>query len=519
MKHLILNGFMATGKTTVGRLVAGRLDLPFIDLDEEIERRTGGTVGRTFLEQGEAVFRGLEAEAIRDALSGPPTVIALGGGALLDDDNRERAESAGCIITLTCPAPEIECRVEGDEARPLLETRLEGESKLGRITALLEHRAPIYDLYPQVSTATRTPETAAEEVETWFRVLDRGDGGASYRLHFPGGLDTIVHFGAARPTGVDAVITDETVGVLHHDDIQSWSAGSPIISIRPGEDSKSLAEVERIYERLYASNVERGATVAAAGGGVVCDVAGFAAATFLRGCRFVALPTTLLAQVDAAIGGKTGVDFKGAKNLIGSFHPASDVYVDHRFLNTLDDSGIREGLAEMVKIAMVRDEGLFAKLQSLEVTDGIPSKPELIRRAIRQKIAVVAADPWERTGRRALLNFGHTAGHALESAVSYTIPHGECVAIGMMVEARIAENLGLLDRGARKAMGETLQRLGLPMYLPTVEARAIVKAMRHDKKRSGGTIRMIMLTRIGEGELAPVEEGAIHQALMEARAA
>ncbi|HEV3312886.1 MAG TPA: 3-dehydroquinate synthase, partial [Chloroflexota bacterium] len=417
---------------------------------------------------------------------------------------------------------------DGVALRPLLRTvGGDGNIQLNSIESLLERRAWIYDAYPAVSTARTTPSEAAAGVIRIFRQHREGTGGASYEVRFTEARATEIAFSPVldsddaewlldidgrRATGA-AIVWDEMVSKLYGDRFPRALARGPAkplrITLKSGEGEKTLDTIRDLYARFYHAGFERGATVIAVGGGVVTDVVGFAAATYLRGLGLVNIPTTLLGQVDAAVGGKTGVDFEGSKNLIGSFYPADTVVIDMSALRSLPVPRLREGLAEMIKIAMVRDPGLLSALAELSSAEEILTREDLIRRSVRNKVECVNHDPLELSGERALLNFGHTIGHALESVAEYAIPHGECVAMGMAAEARMALRLGCIDQSVVDALTSAILGLGLPLDMPDVDPNALIDAMRKDKKRTGGRIRMVVPKGIGSAELLPVEEGDI----------
>ncbi len=530
MRHLFLNGFMATGKSTLGPVVGSRLGLPFLDLDAEIERKSGTTIATIFESRGESEFRRLEEAALRTAIARPPSVIALGGGALQNNAARTAAESTGLIVTLSCSPVTAAARIQeqGEELRPVGMRTLGAEGVDG-LRRLLDRRAALYDPYPLVSTEG-SPESAIEEIVDLYRRHRSGERGAVYQLRFPTGEQTVVLFGSARLCDLDldgsrqiALITDSTVAGLHGPALDLATEGTEErisrIVIPPGEAAKNLDTVRAIYGSLKADELERGAVMVAAGGGVVCDVAGFAAATYLRGLELVLVPTTLLAQVDAAIGGKTGVDFDGVKNLVGSFHPARLVCVDSQFLNTLPEPALGEGIAEMVKIGFARDEALFGALEGLEAVGSIRERSDLVRRAVRNKIAVVSRDPFERTGERAVLNFGHTIGHALESLFDYRRSHGACVAMGMVAEARVAQRIGSLEGASADRLESLLSRLGLPTELPEVPLDDLRARMAQDKKRHGGKIPMVMGGTAGRVTLEPVALDEVTEGLAQVQRA
>jgi 3-dehydroquinate synthase len=503
------------------------LGLPFVDLDVEVEQRAQASVGEIFDRDGEAGFRSIEAAELKVALQRPAHVLAVGGGALQEDENRRMVEAGGLVVTLTCSLSELvrRAKVEGEALRPVLfRATAGGPAGIDALAKLLSSRSWLYDAYPAVSSDGIEPETAAEHVATVYRRYHEGRFGAAYELPFPAGVSSEILFGqipldgepgdlVAEGLSTAAVVSDATVsriaGRRLAASLSARGIATTTVEIEPGEEAKSLATVEMIYGRFQAARLDRNAAVIGLGGGVVADVAGFAAATYLRGLRLVSIPTTLLAQVDASIGGKTGVDLGGVKNLVGSFHPAARVVIDTAFLRTLPEARLREGLAEMIKIAVVRDPGLLNHLEELESASEIVDRPDLIRRAARNKVDIVKADPYERTGQRALLNFGHTIGHAIETTSGFSWSHGECVAAGMVAEARLALARGLVDASTVERLARPLCRFGLPTEPPACDTEAMVRVMEQDKKRADGRIRVIMLRGVGDAELQPVSRKEI----------
>lgn len=315
-----------------------------------------------------------------------------------------------------------------------------------------------------------------------------------------------------------ALVTSERVAALHGAGVEASLRDAdfdPIVVALPdGEEHKTLATVERLYDALLDAGIERRSPVVALGGGVVGDVAGFAAATVLRGVPVVQVPTTLLAQVDAAIGGKTGVNHRAGKNLIGAFHQPRAVLADVGVLRTLPRREYVAGLAEVVKYGLIGDPGLFAALErepeallQLEATTLI----DVVAACARQKAAVVAADEREETGRRAVLNFGHTVGHAVEALTAYRrFLHGEAVAIGLVAACRVSRALGLCDERLEERVTALLGRIGLPTELPEALRRPeLMVAMRTDKKMAGGRVRFVAIEDVGRTRLVELAASEI----------
>jgi len=354
----------------------------------------------------------------------------------------------------------------------------------------------------RVPLATTTDAQSA--VEPLVVRVDLACGGYDIVVG-PGLLSSLGELARVVGAGQGLLVADDTVAGLYGEvALQSLrEAGCRVClaTVPPGEDSKTLAQAERLYEACLTAGLDRGSTIFALGGGVVGDLAGFVAGTFMRGIRFVQAPTTLLAQVDASVGGKTAVDLPQAKNVVGVFHQPALVVADTEALETLPEREFRGGLAEVVKHAAIADVEMFAYLQaqSAEVLARAPYVLRaLVARNCQIKAEVVRADPRE-SGLRAVLNYGHTIGHALErAAATWDLRHGEAVAHGMVAEARVAEELGVAGPGLAKQLTTLLAALGLATDRPRVEASRALTALRHDKKLESGRLRLPLVPRPGE---------------------
>jgi 3-dehydroquinate synthase len=327
---------------------------------------------------------------------------------------------------------------------------------------------------------------------------------------------------ACGARGRVALVTSTPVDELHGEtarrSIREAGLDPLALSVPDGEAAKTPAVAAELHERLLDAGAERGTWVLALGGGTVGDVAGYAAATFMRGVPFAPAPTTLLAQVDASVGGKTGVNLPRGKNLVGAFHQPELVLVDLATLDTLPGRQLAAGWAEVAKAALIADAELFRYLES-SVDAVVERRPEAVSRlvasAIRIKAEVVGEDERDLNGRRALLNFGHTVGHALEGAAGYgTLLHGEAVAIGMSVASRIACELGFLSPEDETRSRSVLERLGLPVRLPAVSVDAVLERLKHDKKVREGRVRFVLTGPIGVASLhADVPHSLVRDAL------
>ncbi|MGE5629567.1 MAG: 3-dehydroquinate synthase [Caulobacteraceae bacterium] len=298
------------------------------------------------------------------------------------------------------------------------------------------------------------------------------------------------------------IITDDNVnklyGTLVYKGIIEAGLNCTLLSVSPGEKSKSLEVLAGIYEALAGFNINRGDIIIALGGGVVGDLAGFAAATYLRGISYIQVPTTLLAQVDSSIGGKTAVDLPCGKNLVGSFYQPEIVFIDTSFLATLEDRYLKDGTAEVIKYGCIKDKRLFERLLNYEkLKQCIEDMDELVYTCCSIKRAVVEADELDR-GERMLLNFGHTIGHAVEQYYNYEkYTHGEAVAMGMVQITKRSEEMGLTEKGSAAAIEEVLIKYGLPHQIPVKDRKELVRAMKLDKKFNGDSISIVLLSKLG----------------------
>jgi shikimate kinase/3-dehydroquinate synthase len=513
-EHLILTGFMGTGKTHVGREIARRLGRELVDMDALIEAREGATVAEIFARQGEAHFRHLEATLCRELAARPEgVVIATGGGALLPDDNMEIMAASGPVVCLTASPEEILRRLEAAGDRPLLEAG----DRAGRVSMLLTQRAEAYARIPlQVDTTGQTAAQVAERVMAATKTRPA----TSVRVRYPGGEYQVrLGWGLLAQTGRllrgeglegrVVLVTDHTVGDLYAEAVRQSlvAAGFEIALclVADGEAHKTLDTVRVLYDGFIGAGLDRHGAVLALGGGVVGDMAGFAAATYLRGVRLVQLPTTLLAMVDSSVGGKVAVDHPQGKNLIGAFKQPWLVIADPETLDTLPAAELANGLAETVKAGLIGDPALFQQIQD----HGPAPLAWLIKRAVRVKAGIVEGDPYER-GRRAVLNLGHTFGHALELLSDYTLAHGAAVSVGLAAAVRLSARLGLCDRAVVSDVEGVLARLGLATTYRDGAPIDVWRAMATDKKRRGGRLHFVLLRAVGDAFVTDqVEQGDV----------
>jgi shikimate kinase / 3-dehydroquinate synthase len=449
-RHLALAGFMGSGKTRAGQAVAERLARRFVDLDREIETRTGSTITELFVLRGEDGFRQVEERVAHDVLrNGEPLVVALGGGAVLSDATRKELAERAFTVLLDVDPETAWSRVEGTD-RPLARTKDEFHT-------LHRDRQPLYE---EVADADAHDPDGILLAAAGVNV----ESGAIDEL---GGL-------VPGDSPVELVVDAHVSGI--HGIRAQVALGSRDVSLHEvpaGEPAKTAAVLERLWGRF---TIGRDGTVVALGGGSTTDVAGLAAATFMRGVAWTAVPTTLVGQVDAGIGGKTAIDLPAAKNAVGAFHWPDRVVCDPSLLTTLAEAERLNGLAEVVKTGLLSGAPLWER-----------PEPEQVRACAAFKSGVCLADPYDR-GPRMQLNLGHTFAHALEAAAGYSLPHGRAVALGLLAALRLSG----LDDEAR-----IVQEVLGPEPLP-VDADAAWAALARDKKAERGAPRLVLLDAPGK---------------------
>lgn len=499
-----------------------------MDTDDEIVASQGMAIEDIFSRYGEDEFRRIERSALQRVARAENQVVSTGGGIIMDKRNRTVMEANGVVVLLEARPETILRRLSEQQdqdddaaARPMLEA----DDLSERVHSLKALRQFNYTLaHWTVHTDFLTPEDAAAEVIRGFEMVNArlqsqttsqdSSGLAAQVRSSSGDYPLWVGWDIIEELGerVRGMMNPSAAYIISDNNVQQQarraqrameSEGIPthLFFIPPGEQSKSLETAQHIYHWLASLKTERGHLILAVGGGVVGDLAGFVAATYLRGIPYAQVPTSLLAMMDSAIGGKTAVDLPLGKNLVGAFYQPRFVLADVSTLQTLDPRALASGWAEAIKHGLIMDEDLLNTFESLpdEIQSLQPEvATEVIRRSMAIKANVVSQDEKETLGIRVLLNYGHTIGHAIEAATGYdSYLHGEAVSVGMMGAANIGLGMGMMSDSEVERQRSILATYGLPLDAPGVDPEAVSQAMLSDKKVAAGMIRWVLLDGIG----------------------
>jgi len=519
--NIFLVGMMGSGKTTIGRSLAHSTGKTFVDSDLEIQERTGVKIPTIFEIEGEAGFRKRETEVLQELVKMDNVVLATGGGAILSENNRALLKRHGTVVYLRAAVTDLQRRTRHDKNRPLLQTK----NLHAKLTQLLAERDGFYreaahlvidsgsqgirNLVNKLAQQLVAYKKKNEMMQTITVDLVNSPEQRSYPIHIGNDLlsqaDLILpHLSQKRV----AIISNTTVAPLYLDKLREslgrHGVESVPVILPDGESYKNWETMNHIFDALLTHRCERNTTIIALGGGVVGDLTGFAAASFLRGVPFIQIPTTLLAQVDSSVGGKTGINHPQGKNMIGAFYQPQLVLADSSTLDTLPDRELRAGIAEIIKYGLIGDLSFFEWLEQ-NMEQLLVREPsvlhEAIRRSCEMKAEIVAADEKE-SGVRALLNLGHTFGHAIENGMGYGVwLHGEAVAVGIIMAAELSLRLNLINEADVLRIRKIFVDTGLPVVAPDFSTDKYLDLMSLDKKVSAGKIRFILLNRIGEASL------------------
>ena len=515
-RNIVLTGFMGSGKTTVGELIAEKTGRAFIDTDDLIEQRAGKSIPRIFEEEGENAFRDLETEAVQQAAQTNARVIATGGGAVMRPQNRKALRATGDVVFLDAEPETLLRRIQNDGTRPLLQT----ENPLEHARALLKERRSVYlqaDLTIQTErlTAAQTADAILEALQTVTQRVQVNLGERSYAIHIGrGALSRLPELLDFAPKGAKIAVCanvqiqrlygNTLVDSLNAAGYNAWKADLP-----DGEQHKTLQAAADLLNQFVENRMGRDSFVAALGGGVAGDIAGFAAAVYMRGVPLIQIPTSLIAQVDSSVGGKTAVDHPKGKNLIGAFHQPKLVLIDVDTLKTLPEREYSAGIAEVMRYGVIASEELFRTLET-RMADILRRDSLLMTQIAAEccaiKARIVELDERE-SGLRATLNYGHTFGHALETITGYKrFLHGEAVGVGMVCAAEMSAARGLARKEFCGRHRSLLRSAGLPSAVPSdINPEAMINAMKMDKKAVVSSqevqLRFIVSRKIGSAEI------------------
>ncbi|MET8346595.1 3-dehydroquinate synthase [Streptomyces microflavus] len=519
---VVLVGPMGVGKSTVGELLAARLGTTYRDTDADVVAEAGKPIAEIFYDEGEEHFRALERRAVAAALAGHAGVLSLGGGAVLDGATRELLADRP-VVYLSMDVDEAVRRVGLGAARPLLAVNPRRQWR-----ELMDARRHLYEEVARTVVATdeNTPEEVAQAI---IDALELPEGQAAPGVENTGmtqqGPTRIQVAGSAGSDPYEVLVGHQLLGelpqligdrarrvaVLHPEalagtgeavrqDLADQGYEAIAIQLPNAEEAKTVEVAAYCWKALGQTGFTRTDVIVGIGGGATTDVAGFVAASWLRGVRWIAIPTTVLGMVDAAVGGKTGINTAEGKNLVGAFHPPAGVLCDLAALDSLPVHDYVSGMAEIIKAGFIADPVILDLVEADPEGARTPAGPhtaELIERSIRVKAEVVSSDLKE-SGLREILNYGHTLAHAIEKNERYKWRHGAAVSIGMVFAAELGRLAGRLDDATADRHRTVLESVGLPLAYRADQWPKLLENMKVDKKSRGNLLRFIVLDALGK---------------------
>jgi shikimate kinase/3-dehydroquinate synthase len=514
--NLILTGFMGSGKDSVGMEIAKKTNLSFLSMDEFIVLKEKRTINDIFEKSGEEYFRKIEKQTLSQIKNIKNAVIATGGGVVKDKKNRETLSKIGKVIYLYTNLTAVKKRLESDKTRPLIKNR-------DNIIKIYNERMKkgIYESADlKIDTSAITPGKVSESILKNLKIKTNPQKqimkklivkteSKEYPIYIGYDLFRKNNSQINRKIKSDkvAIISNPLVGSLYIKELEKIliekGVKTTICIIPDGEKYKTFDTIKKIFDMLLKEKMDRSASIIALGGGVVGDLAGFAASTLKRGISLIHVPTSLIAQVDSSIGGKTGFDHPLGKNMIGTFYQPDMILIDIKKLLTLPEKEFRNGLAEVIKYGIANDLALFdilEKKQEKILNRDIELLEKIVTRCVRIKKGVVEEDEKEEKGIREVLNYGHTIGHIIEALSGYSkYSHGEAVAMGMVKEAELANKENLLAKKDFLRIKDLIKKYGLPISIPkNMNANKMRKYVEQDKKVRKGKIRLPVPTGIGK---------------------
>jgi 3-dehydroquinate synthase len=522
-ENIILIGFMGSGKDSVAMEVAKKTDLSFISMDDYIVLKEKRTINDIFKSSGEEYFRKVEKKTLKSIKNLKNVVVATGGGVVKDEENRKILSKMGKVIYLYTSLNAVKDRLDKDKTRPLILDK-------NNIIKIYNERMEkgFYEFADEkIDTSAITPAKVAGKILEPLKMGSKveGKGLKKYTLKAESkkypiyvGSDILKgnnsNIDLSLKSDKAAIISNPLVGALYIKETKSMlmeKGIKPYICIIPdGEKYKNFDTIKKIFDMLLKENMDRSSSIIALGGGVIGDMGGFAASTLKRGISLVHIPTTLIAQVDSSIGGKTGFDHPLGKNMIGTFYQPDMVLIDIKKLLTLSEKEFRNGLSEVIKYGITHDAELFEIFENKQkeiINRDVKLLKEIVSRCVKIKKEVVEEDEKEEKGKREVLNYGHTIGHIIETLTRYSkYSHGEAVAMGMVEEAKLAKKEGLLSNEDFKRIKNLIKKYKLPYSIPkNIKKSDMKKCVYQDKKVRKGKIRLPVPTQIGKITMREVE--------------
>ncbi len=542
--HLFVVGFMGAGKSTVGQVVAEKLALPFCDLDKEIEKECGCSISELFQSKGEDSFRLVETMVLREHIAKPSQVISVGGGTFCGQANREAMMESGFVVWLTASRSTFARRLKGSsQTRPLLAQQDWSVMKAKRQSDYaMAHTAVASDVCNENDTASAVCCAWEQWQQLASRVAQKTTVVTTRDCEYPvvideGALDALCPL--LWPTkdhrrSKVGVLVDQTVWALHEQTIRAALLEDEhkdkyhYVFVAPGENSKSFAEYQRVVSELLTAGLDRGSAIVAIGGGVVGDLAGFVAATFLRGIDIFHVPTTLLAMVDSSIGGKTAINTNHGKNLVGALWQPKAVLSDTQFLTTLPKEQYTSALGEIMKYGLLMGGTMWEDVTTLVLDKSTAENgglfPSMVRRCVVFKAAIVALDEEEKRDIRFALNLGHTVGHAIEKV--HSMSHGHAVALGLWASVFVSNTIGVASPFIGEQKGQhslglqvahLCTHLGIAPKPWEVITQKVIDTVLYDKKRLADEIKFVCLITPGEWKIEEINVTDLAAALRKAQ--
>jgi shikimate kinase/3-dehydroquinate synthase len=522
-ENIILIGFMGSGKDSVGKKISKKTDLSFISMDDYIVFTEKRSINSIFEESGEDYFRKIEKETLKRIKNIRNVVVATGGGVVKDEENRKILSKMGEVIYLYTNLDAVKQRLNKDKTRPLIKDK-------DNIIKIYNERMKkgFYDFADtKIDTSAIKPTKVAEKILKHLQIKPATEGikAKKYKLKAES-KEYPIYIGRNiledNNSSIDlklksdkvAIISNPAVGALYIEETEKMLTNKgikPYICIIPdGEKYKNFDTIKKIFDMLLKENMDRSSSIIALGGGVIGDMGGFVASTLKRGVSLIHIPTTLIAQVDSSIGGKTGFDHPLGKNMIGTFYQPDTVLIDIKKLLTLPEKEYRNGLAEVIKYGITHDVQLFNILENQQkeiINRETILLEKIVSKCVKIKKEVVEEDEKEEKGKREVLNYGHTIGHIIETLTGYSkYSHGEAVAIGMVEEARLAQKEGFLSNEDFKRIESLIKKYGLPSFIPgNINREEMKNYVSQDKKVRKRKIRLPVPTEIGKIVFREVE--------------